>query len=187
MCFSSLEQAPTLPDAVHSAPGHMGGEKNWNDQTRLQLTAKCKCCQNKRQNSARFLYKPPSSFGSPGASTSGTIADPPPYTPPPPDLISTWHDLSVKRGLFTLACRQGFPLLMEDHLSRLKEQWSSFIQSKSLSRRHEISPVQFTPMRNDLCRKSVKSATAAEHKHLSVYLLLITPREIHNMPTQTVV
>lgn len=50
--------------------------------------------QNKRRYSARFLYNSTPSFSAPEASTAGTMAG------PPPDLISTWHDLSIKRAFY---------------------------------------------------------------------------------------
>lgn len=50
--------------------------------------------QNKRRYSAHFLYNSTPSFSAPEASTARTMAG------PPPDLISTWHDLSIKRPFY---------------------------------------------------------------------------------------
>lgn len=98
--------------------------------------------QNKRRYSAHFLYNSTPSFSAPEASTAGTMAG------PPPDLISTWHDLSIKRPFLPLASRRAFLLLTVDRRSH--EQVGNNDPHSSepdlWKRRHEIGPsLHITP------------------------------------------
>lgn len=100
--------------------------------------------QNKRRYSARFLYNSTPSFSAPEASMAGTMAG------PPPDLISTWHDLSIKSAFYhwphaglSFCWRQ-----IEDYMSRLgggnNDPHSS--EPDLWKRRHEIVPsLHITP------------------------------------------
>lgn len=105
--------------------------------------------QNKRRYSARFLYNSTPSFSAPEASTAGTMAG------PPPDLISTWHDLSIKRAFYhwphaglSFCWRQ-----IEDHMSRLGGETMIPIHPNLISERDAMKSFQVyisrpAPMRN---------------------------------------